>query len=398
MKRRGRLVKRSEWSDKQLEALLRQMPKIQDDRNPRDIYQNLPIRKAKTKQWLLPGLATACALLIFFILIPKLMIGTQYSEDKASQEKSSAKQDVETSDLNSTLALKKEVDSSESRAFSGTEKIELLKTAIYDDEVDNGTVLTYWIPDSQAQILVPISTIVKDTRVKSWLTLYVENMVNLKEQEWGLTEFYPLNATLKLDENNKSIVVDVPSNHQFGLGSTTETNFITVLQKDIASNSNIKKIKFTTNGVQGIELGNYGNIKEISVEQNTKHAIFFYYSEGNEIPYLVPSVETYKDIHMALEAMKNNQPLLGLKSSLLPALPIKDVSVNKRTLEVTLKGNSSLRDDQLTINAYESLLLTAKEFGLEKVFIKNPSLKNIGPFDLSKENNVPLAPNLRSIQ
>ena len=34
---------------------------------------------------------------------------------------------------------------------------ESIKRLLYDDEVGNGTVLTYWIPDSQAQILVPVS-------------------------------------------------------------------------------------------------------------------------------------------------------------------------------------------------------------------------------------------------
>lgn len=396
MKRRGQLVKKSEWSDKQLEELLRQMPKIQDNRNPRDIYQNLNIRKKKIKQWLLPGLATACALLIFFILVPKLMIGNQYAEEKASQKDASAGQEMQNTDENSKLA--KESDNSQAKTFSEAGKNELLKTAIYDDDVNNGTVLTYWIPDSQAQILVPVSTLVYDSTNKSTFTLFIEKMVNLQEGDWGLSEFYPLNATLTLDEKNESVLVDVPANHQYGQGSTTEINFIKVLQKDISSNSQMKKIHFSTNGEPGIELGNYGRQEEIQVVEEKNHAFFFYYSEGNEIPYLVPSIDTYKDIHTALEAMKNDQPLLGLKSSLLPGLPIKDVSTNEKTLYVTLKENSNLSDNQLTMNAYESLLLTAKEFGLEKVIIKNSSIKNIGPFDLSKENKVPLAPNFRTIQ
>jgi hypothetical protein len=189
MKRRELQVKKSEWSDKQLEELLRQMPKIQDDRNPRDIYQNLPVRKPKTKQWLLPGLATACALLIFFILVPKLMVGTQYSEDKASKKDASSGQEMQTADENSTLANKKENDTSQAKTFSAPDNNEPLKTAIYDEDVDNGTVLTYWIPDPQVQILIPVSTIVKDTNDKSFLTLFNEKMVDLKEEDWGLSEY-----------------------------------------------------------------------------------------------------------------------------------------------------------------------------------------------------------------
>jgi hypothetical protein len=389
-------VKKSEWSDKQLEELLRQMPKIQDDRNPRDIYQNLSIRKSKTKQWLLPGLATVAALLLFFILVPKLMVGTQYSEDKVSKENASTSQENQTGD-NSTLSFNEDADS-KAKTFSEAEKVELLKNAIYDNEVGNATVLTYWIPDPQIQILVPVSTIVRDTNDKSWLTLFNKEMVNLKEQEWGLSEFYPLNATLKLDEENNSVLVDVPSNHQYGQGSATETNFINVLQKDITSNSDIRKIKFSTNGELGIELGNFGRKEVLEIDSDKNRAFFFYFTEGNELPYLVPSIDTYKDIKTALEAMKMDQPQLGLKSSLFPSLPINDVSINEKTLHVTITNNSSLRDDQLTLNAYEALLLTAKEFGLEKVIINNSPIKTLGPFDLSKENKVPRAPNLRTIQ
>ncbi|MBV7507176.1 hypothetical protein KW850_18085 [Bacillus sp. sid0103] len=391
-------MKKSEWSDKQLEELLRQMPKIQDDRNPRDIYQNLSIRKAKIKQWLIPGLATVAALLIFFILVPKLMVGTHYSGDKVSQEKSSVKQDMQTADEKSSISLQEDNASSKARTFSSAEKIEIMKTAIYDEEVGKGKVLTYWIPDPQAQILIPVSTIVNDTKDKTWLALFNENMENLKEQEWGLSEFYPLNATLNLDDKNKTVLVDVPENHQYGQGSATETNFMNVLQKDISTNSNIKKIKFSTNGNPGIELGNFGRKEELNIHDEKNHAFFFYYSEGNEIPYLVPSIDTYKDIQTALEAMKKDQPLLGLKSSLIPSLPISEVSIKEKTLIVTIKENTIIEDDQSTINAYESLLLTAKEFGLEKVVITNPPLNNIGPFNLSRENKVPRAPNLRTIQ
>lgn len=397
MKRRDQRVKKSEWSDKQLEELLRQMPKIQDDRHPRDIFQNLALRKSKIKQWLVPGLATVAALLIFFILVPKLMVGTHFSEDNAKQEKSSVEQDTQSADKSSTLAMRKDSANSKATTFSGAEKIETLKTAIYDEEVGKGKVITYWVPDQQAQILVPVSTIVKETKNKTWLGLFNEHMVNLKEQEWGLSEFYPLNATLKLDEKNKAVVVDLPADHQYGQGSATETNFINVLQKDVSSNSNLKKIKFTTNGKPGIELGNWHQ-KELKIQQQKNHAFFFYYSEGNEIPYLVPSIETYKNINTALESMKKDQSLLGLKSSLLPALPINKVSIEEKTLMVKINEDASIQDDQTTINAYESLLLTAKEFGFEKVMITNSPVKNIGPFDLSKENKVPRAPNLRTMQ
>ncbi|WP_066060870.1 hypothetical protein [Neobacillus soli] len=402
-------MKKSEWSDREIEELLMQMPKIQDHRDPRDIYQNLSLKKRKMKSWLLPGLAAAAAVLLFFILVPKLMNGSNFSYDQAQEEKSTMNKDMSLADnkIDSTIALDKDNASSTNREFSGTaKKAELMstnsiKTALYEEEAGEGTVLTYWIPDPQAQILIPVSIVVTGMKDKSWLTLFNENMANLKEEDWGLSDFYPLKLKMKLAikmKNNNSITVDVPKDHPYGQGSAMETSLINVLNKDISSNSKIKKIRFLTDGVPGIELGNYGKKNEIEIIREKNHAFFFYYPDSSNQPFITPSLDSYNNIKTALEAMKTDQPELGLKSSLGSTLPIHNVSIAGKTLYVTIKDNANLKNDQHTLSSYEALLLTAKDFGLEKVFIKNSSLTNIGPFDLSKENKVPRAPNLRTIQ
>jgi hypothetical protein len=390
-------VKKSEWSDRELEELLRQMPKIQDHRDPHDIYQNLSLKKRKTKPWLLPGLAAVAALLLFFILVPKLD-SSNPSVERADEQKSTVNKEMDLAQKDSTIALKKE-----DKTFAGKSQAELMrtestKTAIYDEEVGNGTVLTYWIPDQQAQILIPISTLIPDSKGQSWLMLFQETMGKLKEEEWGLTNYYPLNVTMKLDKDNQTILVNVPKNHHYGQGSTNEVNFKNVITNDIASNSSSKKIKLTTNGEPGIDFGNYGRLEYLDVVSLEKHAYFFYYPEGSKIPLLTPSIETYNDIPTALEAMKTDPSEFGLQSSLVHLLPISNVSVTDKTLNVSFKGNTSMQDNQLVLTSFEALLLTAKQFGLENVIVKDAPLTNIGEFDLSKEINVPIAPNFRNIQ
>jgi hypothetical protein len=394
-------VKKSEWSDKELEELLMQMPKIKDNRHPRDIYQNLSLKKRKAKPWLLPGLAAAAALLLFAILVPKVMDGPQnYSQDAKQEAKSSVNKEMKEADRKeSPIALKKDDTSANNEASSGASKSSIaktdsIKTAIYSDDVGNGKVLTYWVPDPQAQILIPVSTIVTNDTNKSWLTLFNENMANLKEEEWGLSDFYPLNATMTLVDNDTAVQVDVPANHQYGQGSSNETSLVKIISRDIFSNSNIKKVKYTTNGQQGIEFGNLGVKQEEDITVEEKHAIFFYFPEGSDIPFLTPSVKTYTDINQALEAMKTDAEL-GLRSSLTSLLPLGEVSIADQTLTVSLNGNTALKDDQTTLSAFEALLLTAKEFGLEKVILKDSPITNLGPFDLTKATNVPVAPNMR---
>lgn len=43
-------MKESKWSDEQLQELLSQLPKIKDDRDPRDIYQAIEIKMGKQKK------------------------------------------------------------------------------------------------------------------------------------------------------------------------------------------------------------------------------------------------------------------------------------------------------------------------------------------------------------
>jgi hypothetical protein len=399
-------VKRLEWSDKQLEELLRQMPKIEDHRNPRDIYQNLSLKKRKYPVWLLPGIATAAAVLLFFLLIPKIIDGTQFSYDRAGDAKSSNFDKIAfstESNQKSTITLEKRATNIEEKQSSNAVRSEVLqsdhlKTAVYEDEVGTGTVLTYWIPDQQAEMLVPISAIVQDNKNKNWLTLFNEKMNDLKEEDLGLSDFYPINAKIQLDNSDNSVIVDVPENHSYGHGSTNETNFLNVMKKDVFTNSKIKKIKFKTNGHSGIELGDYGKKTEINIELDNNHAYFFYYPKENTIPFLVPSLGRYKDIKMAIKAMEKDVLSGDLKASLPPSLYIKNASIKGKTLYLTMNKNTTLINDRDTLHSFEALLLTAKEFGMESVMIENAPLPYLGSFDLTKEVKVPLAPNLRLLQ
>jgi hypothetical protein len=388
-------VKKSEWSDKQLEELLRQMPKIEDHRNPRDIYQNLSIKKRKRTAWLIPGFAAAAALLLFFILVPRFFEGTQ-SFDSAKQEESSSEEKISHADDKSSILNKEEDGLSD--AEPKMLMAEMNKTSIYDDEIENGRVITYWVPDSQAQILVPVSIIVPQVENKNWLTIFTESMGLLKEEEWGLTDYYPLDASFELDETNNTVIVDVPSDHKYGQGSTGEKIFLDILQKTITSNSQVNKIILKTNGQPGIEFGNYGVMDELEVNPEGKHGYFLYKPDGMDTTYHVPSTDIFQDINAAFEAMKTDHAEGGLAASIGPFFQIKDVSIQDNKLIITIDENTPMENNLETLHSFEAILLTAKEFGIETIMVVNAPIKLLGPFDLSKETKVPLAPNHRPIE
>jgi hypothetical protein len=391
-------MKRSEWSDRQLEEILRQLPRINDCRHPYDIYQNLSIKIKRKRAWVLPGIAMVTSLLLLFILVPNLENFFNRSSDTAKSTQSytadnqySAKVELNKQDSSVGALQKQEQPKLLLKQEVG------LKSAVYQNEIGKGKVLTYWIPDQQGQLLVPVSTIITHPGNRSWLKLFNENMIKLKENEWGLAEFYPLNAKMALDHKDNSLILDVPKNSSYTQGSANEISFINAIKQNVSTNSNVKKIKFTTNGKPGIMFGNTGEKMSMDIHPVRNRAFLFYLPEGKEIPFLVPSHDSFKDFNTALKSMRTEQPGLGLKASLPPKLQIKLDAIKNRTLFLTVHQNSYTKNNPIDIYSYEAILLTAKDFGLENVMLKNPNFKNLGPFDLTKINSVPVAPNLRQI-
>ncbi|MED3624890.1 hypothetical protein [Neobacillus thermocopriae] len=394
-------MKKSEWSDKELIEILKEMPKVKDYRDPRDIYQNLSPKKRRTFLWLLPGIASVAALFLLFLIASNIIDNNQHSLEKLKEDTTSSRELARENQgtgngINNAGILKDQSETPKTKVTKETS----FQTAVYgDNNLQDGKVLIFWIPDGvQDQNLIPVATIVNTEKNKNWLSLFNENMARLKEKEWGLSDYYPLNASLRLDKSERKVIVDVPDDHTYGQGSKQETLFINMLKRNISSNSEVKQIKFTTNGKSGIELGNYGVVEEIDIKDEKKHAYFFYYPEGSNIPFLVPSPSVYKDINTAFDAMTGDIEEYRLERSLVPSFAINHVSIVDKKLLLTLNDNTKLKDDQMTVWSLEAVLLTAKEFGFEQVLVTNPPISNIGSFDLTREINVPLAPNLREIQ
>lgn len=381
-------MKKSEWSDREIEELLRQMPKVKDHRNPIDMNQNFPFKKRNAFPWLVPSIATAAAVFLCIILGTKFIGGptSQLFQEKSLNEKS----------LNQQITLKKENIQPKDQTFSGSDNREPLKSSIYENEVRKGKVITYWIPDEQAQNIIPISTIVHNIKNKSRLDVFNEKMAQLNENEWGLDDFYPINADFNFNEKSGTVDVNVPADHEYGKGSSNELMFINIIKKDISSNSNVKKARLFTDGKPGIEFGNTGIKNEIMIQPERHHAYLFYYPNRHESPYLVPSIEPFENIRDAFKAMKKDRN--GLKKSMHLKIKENELSIRNKVLYLPVERDSKIKNDQLTVFSYEALLLTAKEFGMEKVVITDAPIKQIGPFDLTKENKVPIAPNMRNIE
>jgi hypothetical protein len=385
-------MKKSEWSDHELEQLLQQMPKVKDHRDPRDIYQSLSLKAKKRKApvWIVPSVASLAAVLLLFILAPQVWQGN--FQDSATRQESKEVLD----DRSNKMELTKinPVDDTKNGISNGND-ISIMaapvETAIYEEDVMEQQVITYAIPDQNAQILVPVSVLVP-TKNKSWLELYQSQAEKLTEVQWGLSDYFPLNATLSM-VNEQTLNVDVPEDHVYGNGSASETLFIRILEETMSRNENLQKVTFSTNGNPGIMLGNYGELPELIKPEINKRPYFIFNPNSQNSPFIVPGIEVFSDIRTALESMRVGNETYGLKPS-IPTEFVFDINEgSQEQLILTFTGKEQLTDESKYVYSIEAILLTAKEFGYKSVKFENSPIPQIGRFNMENEIKVPVAPN-----
>lgn len=418
-------MRKQELSDEQLEKLLGQMPKINDHRDKQEIYQNITIKikKRKQKVWIMPSVATAAALLIFFILAPNLMtwqdskessmnetekrsspMPKQYSYKNEEEKKEEPKQKaVVQTDKANIESRSKENDKSKV-SINSTENenpaTAFSATALYDEDTNGEEVLTYAIPDENSQVIVPISVVVPKEENQSRFALFHKYMNELKEKEWGLSDYFPLNAFLDFDEETRILTVDVPANHKYGNGSASEVSLNKVLAH-VMMEFNIEKTNLTTEGKPGIEFGNSDVISEFTSEdQSGNHAYYIYYpNEKKSKPFIIPYGEKLNSISEAFSAMRKNIPEDKLVASIPESFRFKtEPNDAEKKLTIRFEEGSSIINDESTVYTIEAILLTAKEFSYQAVKLENAKIDKVGRFDLNSELKVPIAANKQTLQ
>ena len=408
-------MKKSQLSDKQLEEILGQMPKIKDHRDPRDIYQNIAhrVEKRRMPTWVFPSIATAAVLMLAFVLSSGLMDWNQsadHSMDSKSSSESSMVMDRDTA--NEEKAGKESANKDENSLMmdmtdSGDQKAKDFRamdetnpygnlTALYPEEVemDKHQVLNYATPDKNVQILVPITVTIPKTEGKPWFDSFTETMSMLKEEEWGLSDYYPLEGSLSYSEDTNELLFKVEEGHAFQHGSVTGPNFLKSVDLNFGGQG-LDIIRFETGGQEGIDFGHGTILRENKISLKQNRAFLIYQTDNNQL-YLVPTQEEFSKIEEAFEKMKYGNRFEGTEASIPDKWKIEISGANDPILIITLKDNEVLTEEFL-LNL-EAILLTAKDFGYEAVKIENAGTDQLGPFNLNLPINVPLAPNKKHIE
>lgn len=399
-------MKRRDWQDEDIKKMLRSMPKIEDKRSAAEVEQALQVkyRRKHRKQWkpLIVGIAS----LFLIIILSSTFLQNDRIENKeesldsfslskmeesaSSEEQTSIMKDNEITDITKQDPIENaDVESFEKEPETDSTNI---ADVVYKEDVVDSTLLTIGIPDSQANYIIPVSIIVNGImNQEEKLNELILQMNNVDEKSYGLTEYYPLDVKVSMNEETNTIEVDIPKESPLLL----EDKLFLPSIKETFSRLGVKEIAFYTDGVLGAEFSHYGYIEKEPITLPTKRAYFAYQESAATPKLLVPSHLEYETIHEALTAAKTNPD-----DFVVAAIPDRiiwdEVKVSAENVVVSLSEEAKLQDTKEYLLGIEAMLLIAKNFGYKTVTFENSNIERIKGIDLTKEIPVPEAPNLIS--
>ncbi|MCM2988701.1 sigma X negative regulator [Bacillus safensis] len=358
---------RSDWSEERIKVLLSQLPKVEDNRSSKQIYQQVLMangKKKKSVKWIGPAVATVVVLFMAFIISPHLFQPAAQEHHKQMKMESRA----DKGQVNATLEPVKQANG-------------IAHVVSHENKQKYMTVA--YIDESTSQV-VPIS-IEKEKKHD-----HLQEMINTYEQVQLPELTKPLQSYLEmvdLREKGNTLVFQLKNN--LSLDTIKEAKRFKDMVKETLKWSRYKQVEVKSVKGSHLQLGANGNIGTISIDKQTKHA--YYVLENKSGTFLVPSKTHYSSIEDAVEAMKRTSDS-GLEP-LIKEEPIKEVTSKGKRVTITFGASAQLSDSIDHILLIEGLLLTAKDFGFTDVTIEHSGTDQVGPYELNEPIEVPALPN-----
>ncbi len=405
--RRRVVMKKSQWTDEEIEQLFSELPIIKDQRTPELIFAR--VQQVEKKKWnvhrLFPVMAAATALFIFAIITSSLFLkkdASKESKELANSPLSEERIEVTTDNKQSSDEKVADIKTAdENKSTTAEEPNTLMKQAAeevahsiaFQEDVENKITVTLGVPDLNINNIVPVTLVVDGEENKDQVSLIKETMEKIDEASLGLEDFYPLKEVeIKPSEKQTELVVDVRPGHPYG-SSATESIFMEAL-KETARNQGFDTIRFTTNGKEGAEFSHTGYTPKIEVnEGSTKRAYLLYQANVHQKKLLVPTISHFDTIEAAIEEMKKPTDSSLIYPSLPKWIHIDSIKTEGHRLVLTFSDDTKLNNSEEVVKGLEAILLTAKEFGYKSVVFQNSQVDKIGKITLNGENSVIVYPN-----
>ncbi|MEC1260491.1 RsiX protein [Bacillus swezeyi] len=372
-------MKKSEWNEDRLKALLSQLPTVKDNRSANQVYQKLILTKPKSKSPKKRAGAFAATVLVLFLL---MLMTPQLIEQIRSQN---------GTDANISSDGKLESGSMEMADAARSEPASTF--VVSPEQKDN--YITFAFLDESKSVVVPVSLQKNGsiTDIEDALSVYTD---------LGVGQFTSFNTTylqqVELNEEKKSKKVKIQVNEKIpGLSVEDFELLKEVINQTFKWDSYDSVFFVSKEGEQDVDFDSFGMLADMAIIHETQRGYFLYESSDGR-PFLAPSTESYENIQEAIKDMRNEESGSHLKSIMTGDMPIQDVQAKGKELTIRFSSAADIQNQTADILMVEGLLLTAKDFGFTKVKFKNANTNKVGSYDLSKSVQVPYAPNPMTIK
>jgi hypothetical protein len=223
-------MSKSNFDEEQLKKLLKELPKISDNRDPKDVYHQIQSKKKKYHKLLVPGIISTAAAIILLLILP---LGLSLWKNDSSTQLSFDSEELAKNENNMSLRMaedKKGIEESDSKA--GNEALE--KTVLYKENLAGNELLVYGIPDHEGP----------------YFLLYTENQERPFFVEIQGTGDSPEAAFLEMQKDipTHGLTASIPDDFQIEKVLPDDRNLIIYVKKGSSFPEN-KEIMYALEGI-----------------------------------------------------------------------------------------------------------------------------------------------------
>lgn len=425
----------SKWNEEDIQKQLEKMPPVKDKRSREVIFHEIEARMEASKHkqkisrtWLMPGIATACLLVILMVLMPGTFtikdIASPSREDSSSGSKSSTVQ--ESSDSKSSATHEENKMKSAEPEEGDTGQAGSQKEAAKPNEPqDNGKVVnnpenekiksgdsdstplkaadtngnyhpplmmeeakrqssagnslvTVAYSDDQARFVVPVSFMVKGNG--TYVDKVEEVLGSFKPEQIGLQPTV-LNKA-KLTEKDGAVIMNLP---QGSVTSSEEALLPKILGYTFAFQNKYADVKFMSGDENGYEFSAMGPKDELNISEVRGGSSYLYTSPSGDEFFVDSGATTFAKEEVDLQSALDHLSEGYKEQDLMPAVPadVKLTASNSEGLtSIHIEHQNELANDEQTRKMLDAALVTAKNYTKAPVAVTNTNLEAVGPYNL----------------
>ncbi|MER2036936.1 MAG: hypothetical protein ABS944_02230 [Solibacillus sp.] len=376
-------MKKEHWDESEIENLLKQSPKVTDNRSKEEVFQRLldegafseqspqpqkKVVKPKGIRW--TPLIASIASLFLIVVFARQFIGSSnnVAQDQASEAltESSLKM-ADSAAKNERLALPEEASS-----FSLDESL-AAHTLVYESQLQGVTLFTIGLSGDNAES-VPVSFLIPNeivneklgTTAPTKLQLYEAFAPLIDEEGRGFREFHPFKG--KFLEKDGELVHQLPKDHPYDTSLGALSNYTGTLIDTFSDD--YEQVYLENMDGASIDLDYVGEVKEpISLRSSSEKYNYYAYQMSTGAVYLSPNFRmSYSTVEEALQNMTTEANDI-YRTVILPNVTY---TVKSDKNVVTVKFDNELDLQQFdaieVMRMIEGILMTAAQFDRQVKF------------------------------